>query len=79
MAVPASNFSGIYDEVIFHELVSYTLDDGRKVKITFNDKGSHTDIVEVFEAETTHPIEMQQHGWQRILNNFKTYAEQNTD
>ena len=29
----------------------------------------------VFDAETVNPIEMQQNGWQSILNNFKNYAE----
>jgi len=34
-----------------------------------------TKIVETFEAENTNPIEMQQKGWQSILDNFKNYTE----
>lgn len=70
------DFSGTYDEVQLHELISYTLDDGRKVRISFKDKGSETEVTEIFEAETSHSIEMQQQGWQQILNNFKKYAKQ---
>jgi uncharacterized protein YndB with AHSA1/START domain len=71
------DFGGIYDEVKLHETISYTLGDGRKVKITFIDRGNETDIIEVFEAEDSNSIEMQQQGWQAILDNFKKYAEQN--
>jgi len=69
------DFGGIYDEVNLHEVIAYTIGDGRKVKITFTDSGSGTDIIETFEAESTNPIEMQQRGWQAILDNFKKYAE----
>jgi hypothetical protein len=29
----------------------------------------------IFDANTQNPIEMQQQGWQSILNNFKKYVE----
>ena len=32
-------------------------------------------VVEEFEAENENPVEMQQGGWQMILNNFKKYAQ----
>ena len=31
----------------------------------------------MFEPETENPIELQQGGWQAILNNFKKFAESN--
>ena len=71
------DFGGVYDEVKANELISYTLGDGRKVKITFSPSGNATTIVETFEAEGTNPIEMQKGGWQAILDNFKKYAETN--
>ncbi len=49
--------------------------DGRQVKIEFFDKGNETEVVETFDAENTHSIEMQQMGWQAILDNFKIYTE----
>ncbi|WHY64918.1 SRPBCC family protein [Neobacillus sp. SuZ13] len=70
------DFGGIYDEVKVNEVISYTLGDERKVTIKFNGQGNETQVIETFDAETTNPIEMQQAGWQAILDNFKKYAEQ---
>ncbi len=69
------DFSGIYDEVILHQKIAYTMEDDRKVTVTFNADGNNTDIIETFEAEQVNPVELQQQGWQSILNNFKNYAE----
>ena len=70
------DFGGIYDEVKVNEVISYTMGDGRKVAVTFKGQGNETEVIETFDAETTNPIEMQQAGWQAILDNFKKYAEQ---
>ncbi len=70
------DFSGVYDEVKLYEIIAYKLGDERKVRITFTRNGESTDIVEVFDAESTNSIEMQQAGWQSILDNFKHYTEQ---
>jgi len=69
------DFGGTYDEVELYKVMAYTLGDGRKVKINFTDKESLTEIIETFEAESTNSLEMQQSGWQAILDNFKRYAE----
>ncbi len=71
------DFGGIYDDVKTHELIAYTLGDGRKVKVTFSSEGNVTKIVENFEAESVNSVEMQRMGWQSILNNFKKYTESN--
>ncbi|MHA4896669.1 SRPBCC family protein [Pedobacter sp. PWIIR3] len=71
------DFEGIYDEVIVNELIKYTIGDGRQVEIKFNALDGRTEITESFDAEDTHSIEMQQGGWQAILNNFKKYTEEN--
>lgn len=71
------DFWGIYTEIINHELIAYTLGDDRKVEIQFSTKGNTTKIIETFEAESENPIEMQQGGWQAILDNFKKYTEEN--
>ena len=68
-------FWGIYQEIVENALVTYVLGDDRKVRIEFIPKGDSTQIIETFEAESQNPIEMQQMGWQAILNNFKKYAE----
>ncbi len=69
------DFSGVYDEVRIHEYIGYTLDDGRKVAITFTSQGNETKVVEIFEAESENPVEMQQAGWQAFMDNFKKYCE----
>ena len=69
------DFWGIYDEVIPNERIAYTIGDGRKAEIIFSSTGDTTRITETFEAENENPVEMQQDGWQAILENFKSYAE----
>ncbi len=71
------DFGGVYDVVKEHEQIGYTIGDGRRVDITFADQGDTTKVVQTFDAETANPVEMQQAGWQAILNHFKAYAEQN--
>ena len=69
------DFGGVYDEVRTNEYIEYTLGDSRKVKVHIKEEGGNTSVVESFEAENTHPVEMQQAGWQAILDNFKKYTE----
>ncbi|MFA6058764.1 MAG: SRPBCC family protein [Taibaiella sp.] len=71
------DFAGVYDEVRPNEYIEYTIGDGRKVDITFSTSGNQTKVVENFEAESINPIEMQQGGWQAIIDNFKKYTESN--
>ena len=71
------DFAGVYDEVRPNEYIEYTIGDGRKVEITFSTSGNQTKVVENFEAESMNPIEMQQGGWQAIIDNFKKYTENN--
>jgi uncharacterized protein YndB with AHSA1/START domain len=71
------DFGGIYDEVKTNELISYTMGDGRKVKVSFTANGNETKVTETFDAESTNSVEMQRGGWQAILDNFKKYTESN--
>ena len=71
------DFGGVYDEVKLHQVIAYTLGDGRKVNVKFAVSGNETKVTETFEAEGTNSLEMQQGGWQAILNNFKKYTEAN--
>ena len=69
------DFSGVYDVVMLHELIEYTLDDDRKVRITFDGQGDETRVVETFEAEHEYPSDYQRQGWQAILDHFAKYTE----
>ena len=70
-------FGGTYDAIKLNEFIGYTMDDGRKVEVTFASQGDMTSVIEDFEAEETHSIEMQQGGWQAIMDNFRKYTEAN--
>lgn len=67
------DFGGVYDEVRTNELISSTMGDGRKVSISFNSQENDTKIIETFEAESSHSIEMQEAGWQSI--DFKQFQK----
>ena len=69
------DFTGKYDTVDKYNLIVYTLEDGRKVKVSFLSKGNETTVTEIFEAEEVNSIELQRSGWQAIFDNFKKYVE----
>lgn len=71
------DFEAVYDEVVAGQRFTYTMGDGRQVTTTFEDLGGQTLVTTSFDAEGQNPVEMQQAGWQAILNNYKKYAEHN--
>lgn len=71
------DFEAIYDEVINHKKISYTMTDGRQAITTFENLGSKTKVTTTFDAENSNPVEIQREGWQSILDNFKKYVESN--
>jgi uncharacterized protein YndB with AHSA1/START domain len=70
------DFIGTYSEIQLHKKIAYTIADGRKVIVTFENSDGKLTINETFEPENIHSLEMQQGGWQTILDNFKKYLEQ---
>jgi uncharacterized protein YndB with AHSA1/START domain len=70
------DFSCTYTEVVENKSIKYTMDDGRKVSVSFDKVEGGVHITETFEPENENPEEMQREGWQAILNNFKQVAEQ---
>lgn len=69
------DFEGVYTNVELHNVIEYTIADGRKVKIVFSSNGNETKVNETFEAESTNSVELQRGGWQSILDNFRKYTE----
>ena len=69
------DFAGVYDLVKDYEYIGYHMADGRQVQVFFTEENGQTKVVESFDAESENPIEMQQAGWQAIMDNFKTYVE----
>jgi uncharacterized protein YndB with AHSA1/START domain len=71
------DFTVVYDEVTDHQSFAYTMEDGRKASVVFADADGGTLVTVTFDPEKLNPAEMQQQGWQAILNNFKKYTEEN--
>ncbi|MBL7885680.1 MAG: SRPBCC family protein [Flavobacterium sp.] len=71
------DFEGTYTNVTKFSLIEYHIIDGRKVIISFEETLDGVIIKESFDPENIHPEELQQQGWQAILNNFKKYTENN--
>ncbi len=71
------DFSGTYTVIKENQLLEYTLDDDRKVQVHFSPVDGGTFVMENFEAEKMNPVDMQETGWQAILDNFKKYVEAN--
>ncbi len=69
------DFWGIYDEVDTHKKIVYTMGDGRKADVLFTKNENDTHVAVIFEPETENSLELQQGGWQAILDSFKKYTE----
>lgn len=71
------DFTGAYTAVELNKYLAYTLDDGRKVTVSFEQTDAGVEIVQTFDPESENPEEFQKAGWQAFLNNFKKYVESN--
>lgn len=76
------DFTGTYTKVVPNELIEYDMDrapteeKSRHVKVIFEEVADGVKVTEIFDPENENPLEMQQAGWQAILDNFKRYAEE---
>jgi len=70
-------FEATYTEVILHQKISYTMEDGRVATTHFEKVNEMTKVTTLFDPENENPEELQKNGWQSILNNFKKYVEAN--
>lgn len=69
------DFEGEFTDVVTHKHIHYKMADDREVQIEFSEQADSTRVTETFDAEQENPAEMQRHGWQNILDHFKTYVE----
>lgn len=70
------DFEAYYTEIIDGQQFSYGFG-GRTATVQFTDLNGETEVIVSFDPEDQNPIEMQEAGWQSILNNFKAYTENN--
>ena len=69
------DFGGTFLQIEEQKSLDILIGDGRKMKVTFASTEMGTKVTEQFEPENENPKEMQQAGWQQILDNFKAYVE----
>lgn len=69
------DFTGVYTTVVPNERIEYTMEDGRKVQVQFQEKDGGVEVTETFDMEQENSEELQRSGWQAILENFKKHAE----
>lgn len=70
------DFEAVYADIIIGKEFTYSFD-GRTANVQFQSSTNQTIVTITFDPETENSIEMQQSGWQAILNNFKHYTEHN--
>lgn len=71
------NLSGIYDHISPNNNLQYHLEDDRKVEVIFEEIDGKTTVIQSFEPENQNPLDLQEQGWNAILQNFKNYVEAN--
>jgi len=69
------DFEGEFTEIVPLEKLKYVFMDQREAEITFTDLPEGTLVQIIFDAENENSLELQQSGWQSILNNFKSHTE----
>ena len=69
------DFEGTYTTVIDKQLIEYAMSDGRTVSVRFEEVDGGVEVTETFDADNEYSVEMQQQGWQSILDHFKRYVE----
>lgn len=69
------DLNGTFEKVEPHKYLSFFLEDGRHVSVEFISHDDAVEIIESFEPEEVNSLDLQEAGWQAILNNFKHYVE----
>jgi uncharacterized protein YndB with AHSA1/START domain len=68
------DFAGTYTKLVPEQLIEYSFGDRTGV-VELLPTGDAVRVRVTFDAETTHPVEQQQQGWQAILDRFARHVE----
>lgn len=68
------DLKGTFSFIEPHAVLNYSLEDGRKVEVLFQEEAGTVKVIQRFEPEQVHAQELQQQGWQAILNQFGRYV-----
>lgn len=69
------DFEGTFTLINPMQQLDYVLSDGRSVSVLFQLEKSMVRLIQTFQMEQLHSRELQQEGWQSILNQLKRYIE----
>lgn len=69
------DFEGTYTRVVPPQAIDYVMSDGRRAETTFTAEHGGVTIRTTFDAEAENSAEMQQQGWQAILDRFVRHVE----
>jgi uncharacterized protein YndB with AHSA1/START domain len=69
------DFEGEYTKITEFQLIEYILADSRTVITTFEKNQNTIVVTQQFDPENENSLELQQNGWQAILDNFKKHTE----
>ena len=69
------DFEGVYTNVNEFNSYQYKLADDRVIDVFLKELKEGIEVTEIFDPENENPYEMQEMGWQSILNKFKDYCE----
>lgn len=69
------DFEGVYTDVNEYNSFQYKLEDNRVIDVFLKELKEGIEVTEIFDPENENPYEMQEMGWQSILNKFKDYCE----
>ena len=69
------DFEGMYTAIQPFKHIDYVLADERTISVKFEEVTGGIQVTEIVDPEHENPVEMQQAGWQAILNNFKLHTE----
>jgi uncharacterized protein YndB with AHSA1/START domain len=68
------DFEGTYTEIIEHQLIVYEFGD-RSASVVFSQTPLGVKVEVSFDAENENSAELQQQGWQAILDNFASHVK----
>jgi uncharacterized protein YndB with AHSA1/START domain len=70
------DFTGAYVEILAPSRLVYTIDDGRPITITLEDRDGKTFLTLILTLEAMHTEEQQREGWSAMLENLDTHLTQ---
>jgi uncharacterized protein YndB with AHSA1/START domain len=68
------DFAGVYTRIVDLQIIEYEFGE-RAARVSFSASVDTSEVTVEFEPESTHPVDIQQGGWQAILDSFKIYVE----